>query len=81
MVSFRYVIANTLHKDDKKVNNNMLMYFSGSGPGSVVGIAIGYGLNGPGIKSWWKRDFPHPSKSALGPTQPPAQWVSGLSLG
>jgi len=24
-----------------------------SGPGSVVGIATGYGLDGPGIKSQW----------------------------
>ena len=24
-----------------------------SGPGSVVGIATDYGLDGPGIESWW----------------------------
>jgi hypothetical protein len=41
--------------------------------GSVVGIATGYGLDGPGIGSRWGRDFPH--LSCLGPTQPPAQWV------
>jgi hypothetical protein len=23
------------------------------GPGSSVGIATGYGLDGPGIESWW----------------------------
>jgi hypothetical protein len=28
------------------------------GPGSSVGIATGYGLNGPGIESRWRRDFP-----------------------
>ena len=28
-------------------------YFSFSGPGSSVGIATGYGLNGPGIESRW----------------------------
>ena len=29
------------------------------GPGSIVSIATGYGLGGPGIKSRWGRDFPH----------------------
>ena len=29
------------------------------GPGSVVVIAIGYSLDGPGIESWWGRDFSH----------------------
>jgi len=27
------------------------------GPGSVVGIATGYGLDGPGIESWWGEIF------------------------
>ena len=46
-----------------------------SGPCSSVGIATGYGLHDPGIKSWWRRDFTHLSSPALGPTQPPVQWV------
>jgi len=48
------------------------------GGDSSVGVAIQCGLDGPGIKSRCERDFPHPSRQALGPTQPPTQWVVGL---
>ena len=51
------------------------------GRDSSVGIATRYGLDGPGIESRWGRDFPHPSRPALGPTQPPVQWVPDLSQG
>ena len=51
------------------------------GSGRVVGIATGYGLDGPGIESRCGRDFPHLSTPALDPTQPPVQGVPGLSQG
>ena len=51
-----------------------------SGPGSSVGIATDYGLDGPRIESRWGEIF-RPSRPALGPTQPPVQWVPGLSRG
>jgi len=51
------------------------------GPGGSVSIATGYGLDGPGIEFRWGRDFPHLSRPALGSTQPPVQWVPGLSWG
>jgi hypothetical protein len=49
--------------------------------GSSVGVATRYGLDGPGIESRCSRDFPHSSKLAMGPTQPPIQWVPGLFRG
>jgi len=59
----------------------ILAYRVVCGPSSVVSIATGYGLDGPGIESRWGRDFPHLLRTALGPTQPPVQWGTGSFLG
>ena len=40
---------------------------------SSVGIATCNGMNGPEIESQWGRDFLHPYRPALGPTQLPVQ--------
>jgi len=48
------------------------------GRDSSVSTVIHYGLDGLGIEFRWGRDFPHPSRLALGPTQPPIQSVPGL---
>jgi hypothetical protein len=58
----------------------MRVSFIGGGPGSVVGIATAFGLDGPGIESrGGGRDFPHLSIPSLRPTQSPVQWVPGFS--
>jgi len=48
---------------------------------TITIVYIYQALDGPGIEYRWGRDFLHLSKPALKPTQPPVQWVPGLSLG
>ena len=50
------------------------------GPGSSVGIATDYGLDGSGSNPGGDETF-RSSRPALGPTQPPVQWVLSLSRG
>ena len=50
------------------------------GAGSSVGIATDYELDGPGSNPGGDEIF-RPFRPALGPTQPPVKWVSGLSRG
>ena len=50
------------------------------GAGSSVGIATDYGLGGPGSNPGGDEIF-RPSRPTLGPTQPPVQWVPGVSQG
>ena len=54
----------------------------GRGSSSVVDIATGYGLDGPGIESrCGGRAILHLSRPGLGVTLPPVQCVPGLSRG
>jgi predicted nucleic-acid-binding Zn-ribbon protein len=70
--SVRYIII----MDDLQIFTNLYWRL-----GSIVSIATAYGLDGPGIESQWGRGFPHLSRPALRPTQPPVKWVPGLSRG
>jgi len=56
------------------------LYYTLCGPGSSVGIATDYGLDGLGSNPGGD-EILRPSKPALGPTQPTVQWVPGLSRG
>jgi hypothetical protein len=75
MHNFRDLVAGLCYIETLQ---NLLCF---CGPGSSVGIANGYGLEGLRIESRWGQDFSHVSRPALGPTQHSAQWVPGLFQG
>ena len=65
-------------------NNLIAVYYdillASCGPGSSVGVATGYGLDGPGSNPGRDEIF-RQSRPALGPTEPPVKWVPDLSPG
>jgi len=56
------------------IRTNICAQLQNVGWDSIVGIATCYVLGDPGTESCRGKIF-HPSKPALGPTQPPTQWV------
>jgi hypothetical protein len=52
------------------------LYFDGGGPGSSVGIATDYGLDGPGIESRWSEIFRCPDW----PWGPPSLLYNGYRV-
>jgi hypothetical protein len=77
--SLKYISIYEKYVNTKLINNNMGLQGRYLWAGSSVGKATEYGLDGLRIESRWGREFPHLSRPALGPTQPPVQWVQGLS--
>jgi len=78
VISFTHTHTHT--PTDLFTGNYYYKYRAHSGPGSSVGIATDYGLDGPGSNPGGGQDFPS-VQPALWPTQPTVQWVPGLSRG
>jgi hypothetical protein len=58
-----------------------LRYMDKGGWDSIVGLATCYGLGSLQFKPWWEQEIfcsMYLSRSALGPTHSPLQWVLGL---
>jgi hypothetical protein len=54
---------------------NFYLFLISGGPGSSIGIATGYGLDGPGIESQWGARFSAPVQT--GPGAHPASCTLG----
>jgi len=80
MVCVRNISISTLHKgydnDDDDDNNNNNSIRTTESRESVVGISTGYRM-----ENRIPVGFPHKSRSALGPTQPPLNRIPGLLPG
>jgi len=64
VVSDNYIVSSA----NKTILELSFVICGKCGPGSVVGIATAYELEGPGIESRCGRDFLHLSRPALKPT-------------
>jgi hypothetical protein len=80
IISVYFKIRNTLPKSGTFLLGHPVYIYILCVSGSSVSIETGYGMDGPGIESPWGRDFPHLSRPALGPTQPPEKWESGRDV-
>jgi len=81
---FKYIHLHRLHQNficaesaqlHTQHNWTLVTYMSACGPGSSVGIATGYGLDGPGIESLWGARFSAPVQT--GPGAHPAPCTMG----
>jgi hypothetical protein len=77
----KYILRETQQFGDRSKNLFSFRFGGGGDRDSSVGIATRYGLDDPGIESRWGRDFPHPFRPALGPTQSCLQWLLGVFSG
>jgi len=57
------------------------MHIVGVGRDSLVGMATGYGLDGPGIESWWGARFSSPVQTDPGIHPASSTMGTGVSRG